>query len=217
MSSSTALALVNDVLLLTGDYSSLSTVAGAPGAIGERIIGFLNMTIADIERRGNWPELRVNAQGTADGITGIMTFSGTADLRADGAVSVWIPNHGELEEVSPEQFDIIVASGKMTGLPNIFQRGSDATGKLQIQIHPLPVSGTVINVSAYKHATRFTNTDTSITELPDDLLRLGALMHMDAYDGISRGYAALFEKALDGTLSKLYSNSNYQIMVESYA
>jgi len=217
MSSSTALALVNDVLLLTGDYSSLATVAGAPGDIGERIVGFLNMTIADIEKKGNWPELRVNAQGTADGITDIMSFSGTQDIRADGAVSCWIADQSLMDEVTPEQFDSIVASRKMTGLPKIFQRGSDVNGKLQVQIHPMPSAGDVVNVSTYKHATRFTTSDTSTTELPDDLLRLGALMHMDAYDGMNRGYNTLFQDALAGSLAKLYSNMNYQVMVESYA
>jgi len=105
----------------------------------------------------------------------------------------------------------------MTGLPKIFQRGSSATGSLQIQIHPMPSAGSIINVSAYKRATRFTTIDTSTTEFEDELITYGALMHMDAYDDMQRGYAALFKSAVNGAVLKLYSNSNHQVMTESYA
>lgn len=213
---STALTIVNDVLLLTGDSSPLTAIDGSIGSIGERVRSFMNLTLSDIEKKANWPELRVNSQGTADGITGIMNFTGTDDVRADSAVSVWISAHKVMDEVTAEQFDIIVASQRMIGLPQIFQRGSDATGQLQIQIHPMPAAGSIINVSAYKRATRFT-TDTSTTEIDDDLIRYGTLMHMDAYDGMDRGYSALFKGAVDGSILKLYSNSNFQVMVETSA
>jgi len=217
MSSSTALVLVNDVLSLTGDYQQITTIAGSAGGIGERIIGFMNLTISDIERKANWPELRVNSQGISDGISGVMDYSGIGDVRADSAVSVWIDGQAAMQEVTPEQFDIIVASQKLTGLPTVFQRGSTIDGLLEIQIYPTPASGTIINASAYKKATRLTTSDTSTTEIDDDLLRYGALMHIDAYDGMDRGYATLFKGALDASISKLYSNANYQIMIESYA
>ena len=215
--SSSALTLVNQVLLLTGDFSSVPTISGSVGGIAERIVGFINLTISDIEKKANWPELRVNSQGTADGVTGIMDFTGTETVKAGSAVSVWIPSIGALEEVTPEQFDIIVASGKITGLPKIFQRGASSTGMLQVQIHPMPAAGTVINVSAYKNATRLTTTDASTTEFDDELLIYGAMMHMDAYDDMQRGYAALFRDSLNSEIAKLYSNTNYKVMTESYA
>jgi len=214
---STALSLVNDVLLLTGDYGALTTITGSPGDIGERIVGFLNLTISDIEKKANWHELRINAQIAADGINDTYSFTGTGDIRPGSAVSVWITSLSELDEVSPEQFDIIVASRKLTGRPVIFQRGSDSTGTLQIQIHPMPSSTDTINISAYKKATRFTTVDTSTTELDDDLIKYGALMHMDAYDGMDRGYASLFRDALNSAIAQTYSNTNYKVMLESYA
>jgi len=214
---STALVLVNDILLLTGDNAALTTISGSVGSIGDRIVGFMNLTISDVEKRANWPELRVNAQGISDGITGVMDYTGVGDVRADSAVSVRIDGQGLLQEVTPEQFDIIVAGNKVTGLPAIFQRGSTLGGALEIQIYPTPAVNTVIDVSAYKRATRFTTSDTSTTEIDDDLIRYGALMHMDAYDGMDRGYAALFKGSLDGAVLKLYSNANYQVMIEDYA
>lgn len=214
---STALSLVNEVLLLTGDNNALTTITGSVGSIGERIVGFMNLTISDIEKKANWPVLRSDSTGVADGINDKYDFVGTEDIRAGSAVSVWIENLSQLDEVTPEQFDIIVASRKMTGRPAIFQRGVGTTGKLQIQMHPMPTSGDVIHVTAYMKATRFTNTDTSTTELDDDLIRYGALMHMDAYDGQQRGYAALFRGAVNSAIAQMYSNTNYQMMVENYA
>jgi hypothetical protein len=213
---STALTLVNDVLLLTGDNNALETISGSVGSIGERIVGFMNLVISDMEKRTNWPELRADSQGTADGVNDTYAFSGSEDVRADSAVSVWIDSLTLLDEVSPEQYDIIVASQQMTGRPQIFQRKS-GSGKLQVQIHPMPESGDIINVTAYKRATRFTTSDTSTTELDDDIIKYGTLMHMDAYAGQQRGYATLYKNALDDAVGKLYSNSNYQVMVESYA
>jgi len=214
---SSALTLVNEVLLLTGDYQQLTTIAGNPGNIGERIVGFMNLAISDIERKANWSELRVNSTGTGDGVNNVFDFSGTSDVRADSVVSAWITGLRQIGEVTPEQYDIIIASQKLTGQPQIFQRGSSSTGKLEIKIFPAPAVGDVINVSAYKRATRFTTTDTSTTELDDDLIKYGALMHMDAYDDMNRGYAELYKDALNSALAKLYSNSNYTTMVESYA
>lgn len=213
-----ALVIVNDILLLTGDHSALPTISGSIGSIGERVVGFMNLTVSDIERKANWPELRVNSQGTADGINDILEFTGTDDVRADSAVSCWIAGLTLLSEVTPEQFDIIIASQQMSGPSQIFQRGTSSSGKLTVQIYPMPAKGNIVNVSAYKRADRFDVTDdNSTTELDDDIIRYGALMHMDAYDDSDRGYAALFENALNGSIAKLYSNSNFRVMVESYA
>ena len=215
--SSTALDLVNKVLLLTGDLTSITTIVGSTGNIGERIIGFMNLAISDIENRANWPVLRVNAKGAADGLTDVMTFSGTEKVGAESPVSVWIEGQKALTEVTAEQFDMIMAKTAVTGPPEVFQRGEDSTGNLQIQIYPKPAQGAIVNISGYKKATRLTNSDTSTTELSDEHILYGALMHMDSYDGMDRGYAALFRSSVDGALLKLYSNANYQVMVDGYA
>jgi len=214
---SSALTLVNEILLLTGDSSAITTISGSVGGIGERIVGFMNLTISAIERKANWPELRADSTGTGDGINNLFDLTGAEDVRADSAVSVWITGLRQIEEVTPEQYDIIIASQQLTGRPQIFQRGSSSTGKLEIKIFPVPASGDVINVSAYKRATRFTTTDTSTTELDDDLIKYGTLMHMDAYDDMNRGYAALYKDELNSAMAKLHSNANYTTMVESYA
>ena len=214
---STALTLVNEVLLLTGDYQQVTTIAGNPANIGERIVGFMNLTISEIEKSANWPILRVNSKGTADGVSSTFSYTGSGSLNADAAVSVWIEGQGKLDEVTPAQFDEIFASTSITGLPSVFQRGATTTGLLEIQVYPTPTAGAIVNVSGYRRATRLTTVDTSTTELDDDLIKYGTMMHMDAYDGMDRGYAQLFKESLNSYKTKMFSNQSIRIMPESYA
>lgn len=216
MASSTALTLVNKVLRLTGDYKAVSTISGSPANIAERIIDFMNLVLGDIENKANWPILRVNATGTGDGTNDIFDFTGSEDVRTGGAVSVWIAGQDRLDELTPEQFDRALTEG-ISGQPLYFQRGVSSTGKLQVQILPTPANGDVINMTAYAKATRLdAANDSSTTEFDDDLLVYGALMHMDLFDQIDRGYAALYKYKLNDAMSEFFRNAQFQIEVESY-
>lgn len=217
MSSSTALSLVNSVLRMTGSFKQLSTISGSVGGIGERIIEMFNITIAEIETKANWPELRVNVQGTANGTDGIFLFSGSEVVKADGPVSVWIATEGRMEEVTPSQFDEIVATTALVGNSKVFQRGSSPTGVAQVQIYPIPSNGELINMSTYKRATRLDATaPTGTTEFDDELLVMGASMHMDLYDRIDRGYAGRFKNMLDDKFMSYYSNNAIRVEIDKY-
>jgi len=213
-----ALVLVNDVMSMTGDSKQLSTIAGSSGGIAERTVRFMNQVIADVEQMHNWAFLRTNAAGVANGVDDIFEFSGTEDVRVGGAVSVWIAGQGSLKELSPSQFDSVIGDNALTGSePLYFQRGSNAAGTVQVQIYPVPASGTVINLSAYKEADRFdANDDASTTQFDDAVIRYGALMHTDAYDGLDRGYTALYKNHLDHMIISALSNTNYTVQPESY-
>ena len=217
MSSSTALQLVNKVLILTGDYQPLSTIANSPADIGARIVHFLNEAIADIDSAINWPQLRITATGTGDGTSDLFDFSGTEDVRFDGAISVWIPNVGRLVELPPQEFDSVQAENVIRGNPVYFMRGVGQGNKLQLQIYPVPANGQTINLTAYRRATRLDPAvDTSTTDFDDELLIYGAMAHMDAFDGMDRGYGPMFQKALYDAILKTYSNVEYKRAVESY-
>jgi len=212
--SDTLLNLVNRVIRTTGDSKEISTVTGS--LIGERITDFLNQTLGDVEQVANWPRLRVNAQGIGDGADDIFEFTGSDNVREDGPVDVWMPNISPLEELTAAQFDKQLAMNN-SGTPLWFQRGVASSGLVQIQINPTPANGDTINMSAYKRATRFSSiVDTGTTEFDDDILIYGALMHMDAYDGLSRGYAALFKNHLENKVLSVYSNRIITVHVDSY-
>ena len=215
--SSTALQLVNKILVLTGDYQKLVTIAGAPADIGERIVHFLNEAISDIDSQANWPQLRLSVTGTGDGVNDTFEFGGTEDVRFDGAISVWIPNVGKLVELPPQEFDRVKAENVIRGNPIYFLRGVSPTGKLQIQFYPIPSNGQTLNVTAYRRATKLDPAiDTSVTEFDDELLIYGAMAHMDAFDGMDRGYGPMFQKALYDAVFKTYLNTEYRRNAESY-
>jgi len=213
--SDTLLNLVNRVIRTTGDGQEVTTVSG--DLLAERITDFLNQTIGDVEQVANWPRLRVDAQGTGDGSSGTFDFTGTENIREDGPVSVWISGDGRvLDELTPIQFDAQL-SKSLTGKPLWFQRRVASTGKVSIQIYPVPASGSTVNMSAYKRATRFSSsTDSGTTEFDDDVLVYGALMHLDAYDGLDRGYATLFKRHLDMKVAMVYSNRVFAVDADSY-
>jgi len=215
--SSSLLTLVNRVLATTGDAKAVTTVSGSVGGIAERITEFLNLTIGAVENKSNWASLRVNATGAANGTDDVFDFSGTEDVRSGGAVSVWIAAKGMMQELTPEQFDSQVALQLNTGQSLFFQRGVSSANKLQVQLFPTPASGDVINISAYKKASRFDATvDTGTTELDDDVLVLGALMHLDSYDGLTRGYATLYQNQLSSDVLSNIANRGIRVEVDGY-
>ena len=217
MSSSTTLVLVNKVLRMTGSFKQLAAITGSVGGIGERIIEMLNLAMTDIETKANWPELRVNAQGTANGTDDIFLFSGSENVKADGPVSVWIATEDTMEEVTPAQFDKIVAGTTLVGNSQVFQRGSSATGVAQVQIFPVPSSGEVVNMSSYKRATRLDDTTPSaVTEFDDEILVMGAIMHMDLYDQINRGYTKRFNDMLTNRFMSYFSNNAIRVEIDDY-
>jgi len=219
MASSSALTLVNKVLSLTGDYLPTATaITGLPGYIGERIINFLNVVIGDVEKATNWPVLRVESSGTGNGTDTKWTFNGTEDVRVGGGVSVWIPQIGNLKELDAEQFNEIKALDSAGGNPRYFVRYVDAvSGKLGVEIFPAPLSGQVINMTAYRKATRLDAAiPTGTTDFDDDILVYGALKHMDAFDGMDRGYAAQYQNHLNDMIVSTHSNVDYVRTVEDY-
>lgn len=220
MASSDLKELVNIVLRTTGDLAELTaaqTVAGAAGGIGKRITDFLNLTVTDLEKRTNWPALRLNVAGTTNGTDNTYEFVGTNDLRVGGNISVWVEGVGRLEELTPEQFDRFVAEEDTVGVPTHYQRGVSPSGVLELQIYPLPTAGYTLHASGYQKATRFDSAvDTGTTEFDDALLVYGALMHMDLFDGMQRGYDSLFKNQIDTTMMELFGNRRYHVEVEGY-
>jgi len=218
MASSTALTLVNRVLRLTNSNKQLAAITGSTGGVGERIIAFLNLVISDVEKKTNWPFLRVNAQGTGDGVNDIYEYtpSGSEVVEVGGPVSVWIAGKRRLDELTPEQFDRMTAEEANSGQSLYFQRGVSAAGNFQVQIFPTPANGDIINISAFQKGTRLTETTTSTTEFPDDIFVYVALMHMDAYEGQTRGYAQLYADHLANSIMENYGNRQLQVEIESY-
>lgn len=219
MASSSALVLVNNCLELTGDYVDLTDIYTSPNNIGLRYLNFLNLVIADLGRfgGGNWPQLRVDSQGLADGVTGIMEYSGSDIIRADGPVSVWLGNRTmpPLDEVTPAEFNTIVANNELTGLPSVFQRGVSSSGNMTVQIFPIPAKDDIINVTAYRKPTKLaSNTDT--TDFDDDILIAGAMKHADAYDGLDRGYGAEYANLKAELYTRVYGNMKIRITPEDY-
>ena len=68
MASDTALNLVNEVFVLTGDYNKVATVVGTPADIAERVIRFMNIAVKDLARKIDFPVLESSSTGTGDGI-----------------------------------------------------------------------------------------------------------------------------------------------------
>lgn len=216
MASKTLLELVNEVLLTTGDYSKLTTVINSPGDIAERIMNFLNMTIEDIERTADMPELRYDFSVTADGVNSIWDAPGPVDVRPDSAVIVTVDKYS-LEEVTPGMLHAMKAAGTVAQPPKFFARNASPSGLLSIEIYPTPASGSQIDIVAYKRATPFTLSDTATTELMNNnLLVLGALAHIDAYDGMQRGYMQLYQMAKQDMIAQRFKNMQIRITPEDY-
>jgi len=216
MASATALTLVNRVLSTTGDYTSLSTVVGSPGGIAERIINFLNITIADVGRIMDMPILYNTFSATADGLNGVWASPDVTSAN-DSTIAVSVDRQ-YLEEVSLAQMTRHKTVRDITGLPQVFSRRRNAAGGLEVEIYPVPASGSLINIEAYNNPSELTVTDLATTELTgiDDILVLGALSHMDAYDGMNRGYEAKYQASKNKLFTHLNRNKQIRIQPESY-
>jgi len=193
-------------------------ISGATGNIGKRIIDFMNNAIDMIAGASiNWPSLRLDSQGTADGINDIYEFSGTQTANVGGAVSIWVVGVGQMMEVTPAQFDKFVADSALTGNPQIFQRGVASSGRVQIQLYPLPTAGQIINMSGFIRPTVLSeDAPAAISEFDTSLIVNGTLMQMDSYDGVGRGYATLFSNSLANEVLNIVGNQALRIEVEDY-
>jgi len=216
MASSTALDLVNQIIVMTGDYSKLSTVVNSPSNIAERIINFLNMAVRDIAKSADLPELRYDFVGTADGTNFIWDVTG-ADVRPDSAVVVTV-NQYTMEEVSPGKLQMLRKEGSYNGgRSRFFARSASSSGLLSVELYPTPANGDTIEIVSYKRPTLFTVSDTSTTEIMnDDLLILGALAHMDAFDGLNRGYIQRYEVERNRARTQRWKNQQIRIQPEDY-
>jgi len=224
--SSDALTLTNRVLRLTGDLPQITgspkqaaAIIGSVGGVAERIVEYLNLTIGDIERRRNWDILRVDASGLGNGVDALFDFGGTEDVRSYGGISIWITGQGSLAERTPEQLnELKAAPAPISGQPIYFTRKAGLTGKAQFEIFPVPSSGQMVNMTAYRKATRFDATvATSTTEFDDDALVYGAMYHLDAFDGLNRGYAPIYNDIVLKMIEEATMNREIQAVPESYS
>jgi len=216
MPSDNALNLVNKVLVATGDYAKLTTVVNSPADIAERIINFANITLADIGRNVDMPIVRDVFTATGDGTNSI--WESTQANSAAFNINYVVVGQSRLRELTVAQLAEARATRSMVGLPQVFARRATGSGTMSIDVFPTPSAGTNIEVVSYKTPAQFTLSDTSTTEMNniDDLLVLGCLMHMDAYDGMQRGYAALYEKAKLKLMQDTYKTTQIRIQPESY-
>jgi len=219
MPSDNALTLVNRVLRTTGDYSQLATVVASPAGIADRIIDFLNITLDDLARKIEFPVLESTFQVVADGVNSIFISTINYASVASG-VNCVVDGIGKLEEISRSKLMDMKAKPNNIGVygqPSVFARQAGVSGELALEVFPLPAVGTVISVLANLSPTKFTTIDTSVTEIANnDLLVLGALAHTDAYDGLERGYMALYIKAKNDLWQQTYQSEQYRIETESY-
>ena len=215
MASDTALNLVNEVFVLTGDYTKVTTVVGSPADIAERVIRFMNITVNDLARKIDFPILENSFTGTGDGansqfISSSLTFS------PNSAISCTVNTYA-LEEVSRKRLNEARDTNDLSGVPQYFTTISGANNELGVDIYPTPSSGATIKVLASSNPTLFTVSDTSITEIDvNDLIVLGAIAHMDAFAGMERGYMQLYEAARNRHSTQMYGNQQFRITPEDY-
>lgn len=215
MASDTALNLVNQILVMTGDYEKLATVVGSPANIAERYIHSLNYTIDDLRNTIQFEELRYDFTGTADGINDTWDTSG-ANVEPSAAVKVTVDKN-VLEEVTWGRMQELKATNPYPGQPAFFSRLSTSTGNLSIQIYPTPATGQTINIVSSITPTKFTLNDTDTTEINDNtLLVMGAIAHADAFVGMERGYMQLYQAMKRERWVARNRNLDLRVQVEDY-
>jgi len=215
MPSDNALNLVNRVLRTTGDYQPLSTVVNSPAGIAERIIDYLNLVVEDLDRKIDWPVLYSSFIGTGDGAMTVFMSSGIPSS-VNSAISCTIDRHVATEisrkALLEKRAQFPTAHGEY-----YFYRMAGVNNELGVDIYPAPANGSQVIVASTQRPTRFTVDDNSTTEIAaDDLLVLGALGHLDAYDGVERGYFQLYEAEKNRMWTYMNSNSQYRVEPESY-
>ena len=213
MASSTGLVLVNRILSTTGDYENIADLTTSPAGIASKIIDFFNIIVSDMEQASEWPELRIEEAFTAPAPSGSNPTSfisvNTNDIPPNGVSNVWVVGGDLLDELSPSQFDKVVAQNASGTVPRYFRRSYDsATSKPTIDIYPAPVLNDVVKVSMYRRATKLvitsptgTPADGGTTEFDDGVLVYGVLAHMDAYDGVDGGYMNLYRAMKETAVS----------------
>jgi len=215
MASDTALNLVNEVLVLTGDYDKVATVVGTPANIAERVIRFMNIALEDITRKIDFPILANDFSGTGDGVQSIF-LSAVTTASPHSAISCTV-NTYVLEEVSRKRLNEMRDSNYTSGVPQFFCAVSGTNNELGVDVYPTPSNGSTVNVLAALNATKFTVADTSTTEVSaNDLIVLGAIAHMDAFSGMERGYMQLYEAARNRHWTQMYGNQQYRTTIEDY-
>lgn len=217
MSSKTALDLVNEVLVLTGDYSKLTTVVGSPADIAERIINFLNITLQDLSRFIDFHDLQATLTGTGNGTDSVWQAATGDPALAREITSVTVDKN-VLEYVTPAFLQNARATILYSGQPRLFTSTRLTGGELAVDIYPTPGASSVITVTTKSAPVLFTLTDTSTTNITgiDDALVIGALMHLDAYDGLNRGYAGQYKEIKARLFTDMYSNKQIRVTPEDY-
>jgi len=200
MARSNSLSLVNTVLSRTGDFPSLSTLLNSPANIAGKIVGMMNTSLAKIESVTAWPQLRITESFIANGGSTVFTYTGAEDISPTSIISVYIAGGDSLVELTDQQLDRVKSHTNGT-TPRYFRRSfipsNNTNSQPSIEIYPTPPINAVITVTYYARATRFSiNSDTSKTDFDDELVLAGALYYSDLYDGLDRGYKAIFDELL---------------------
>jgi len=219
MASDNVLNLVNKVLRITGDLDPINTVMLSPANIAERIIDYFNLVLTDVTRKIEFPELQYVFSGVADGLNPVF-MSAIQFSKISSGVSCTVSGVGNLEEVSPARFlelKSMPQGQSIAGRPIYFMRTSGTLTSLAVEVFPVPSAGMTVTVLTYTKPLAFVLADTSATEVNiDDILVYGAVAHLDAYDGIDRGYMNLYARAKTELWQHTYQGEQYRTQCESY-
>jgi len=215
MPSDTVLNFVNKCLRSTGDYEPLATVVGSPAAIADRIVDTMNLVLADICRKIEFPELEVSFTLAADGINSQYLASGFVTRPRSGlklTCGIY-----PVEEVSTSRLNELRDQNTYSGIPQVFARIAGSNGELGVDIYPTPAAGLVLTLYAAQEPTKFTVADAAVTEIiADDLIELGTIAHMDAYSGMERGYMQLYEAAKNRAWKDTFEHQAFRVECEDY-
>jgi hypothetical protein len=208
------LDIVNDVLLMDGEYSTLPTVASSPANVAERVMVCLNMTLRDLGRMCNIPELRVDLTAVSTGST---TYEALNANYASWSSTAYTVDGYIIEEVSAEQLLRHQAEGAYTA-PTYFARKEGEFGGMAVDFYPAPAVGMTISSTSYAEPAPFVLTDVSVSNVAsmEDILILGALAFLESYKGEATGLTQRYEAAKLKYMSQLTKNMDLRITPEDY-
>jgi len=217
MPSDTALNLVNRVLRTTGDYPPITTLINSPSNIAAKIVDFMNLVVEDIDRKFEFNELQSSFQATANGTSSVFISANLLSKTSTG-VDCLIDGIGRLTEVSPSRLaEMRATPSQFVAQPQYFARKSGLNDEIGVDIYATPANGSIITVTSFEKLNQFTLNDASTIKVNvDDMIVLGSLAHMDAYDNIERGYMQLYQKTKDDMWQKMMGNVQYRTEVEDY-
>jgi len=200
---STALVFVNKILSLTGDNPALTTLAGSPGSIADRIINFANLVIADLnDAPVNWEQLRVEMTGTGDGASTEYQVSTTDIVYPEDIEEVTIFQN-PITEVTKAQMQRYM-SQNLSGNPQFWSRKLGTLADAAVDIYPAPGTAHTITMSAYRQPVYFdVAVDSGTNDFDDRIMIYGTLAQMDGYDGLDRGYGAMYATTKSRMITKL--------------